>query len=199
MIRILFERHYYAESGRGIEADVAKGIAKILGQDILVDELCCGKFWDDNIHGPPWMVHSDQIWWDPQECPSNMEEIIAKAYKEDTAGMAIKVYKAGDRIAELKPLNTAGKVVFHAHVPLETRQRMLVNISEPFHLTEVDSLDGEIYPFEFGYADKSNISNVMDQLSRTERMLIWLDIVEADPSYIKTFREVLAHEDEMAL
>lgn len=109
----------------------------------------------------------------------------------------MKRYKAGDKLAELKPLNTEGKIMFHPYIPTKVRGWVLerANDSE-FDIQEVDAIDGDTYPFEFGYANKYNISCVMERYSWRERMLLWFDIIEHDPSQLAPLRAILKKEEK---
>lgn len=108
-----------------------------------------------------------------------------------------KQYKAGDKLAELKPLNTEGNVTFHLHIPPAVRKWILerANDSE-FDIQEVDAIDGDAYPFEFGYANKYNISCVMERYSWRERMLLWLDIITHSPGQLPHLRDTLESEED---
>lgn len=88
-------------------------------------------------------------------------------------------------------------VVFHSYVPTKAKERFVRGMKwSAWNITEVDSIEGERYEFEFGYASVNNISLIMGRVSWRVRMGLWLDIIEHDPSQLASLRAILKKEEK---
>lgn len=109
-----------------------------------------------------------------------------------------KRYKAGDKVVELKPLNLSSDVVFYPYVPTKVKDYLSNGMKERgFDLNEVESIEGEHHRFEFGYASNFHASlMIVGRMPWYERMVLWLDIIEHDPSQLPLLRANLEKEEE---
>lgn len=77
MIRICFPRWGYEENG--INSDMARAIASMLGQDIIVEDMLSDCYCGPN---DPYYDGSDswgRIFYNKATCPPNMQEITDRA------------------------------------------------------------------------------------------------------------------------